>query len=53
MTAASKRRAPALAAPRKESDRALIELIRRRLALRVEKRMNLLRVRLPGGGSCL
>jgi len=38
---------------RKESDRAMLELIRRRLALLVEKRMNFLRVRLPTGGSCL
>jgi len=38
---------------RKESDRALLDLIRRRLALPVEKRMNFLRVRLPNGGSCL
>jgi hypothetical protein len=42
-----------LAALRKESDRHLIELIRRRLALPVEKRMNFLRVRIPGGGSHL
>ena len=51
-TSAHSRRA-ALAALRKESHRALIELIRRRLALPVEKRMNFLRVRVPGGGSCL
>ncbi len=31
----------------------LIELIRRRLALPLEQRMNFLRRRLPGGGSCL
>ena len=36
-----------------ESERQLIELIRRRLALPLEKRMNFLRKRLPGGGSCL
>jgi hypothetical protein len=42
-----------LAALRKEKDRALIELIRRRLALPIEKRMNFLRVRSPGGGSHL
>jgi hypothetical protein len=42
-----------LAALKKESDRALVELIRRRLALPIEKRMNFLRERLPGGGSCL
>ncbi len=51
-TANPNRRA-ALAALRKESDRAMLELIRRRLALPVEKRMNFLRVRLPTGGSCL
>ena len=49
----NKKRALALSALRKESDRALVDLIRRRLALPVEKRMNFLRVRLPGGGSCL
>jgi len=38
---------------RNESDRALIELIRRRLAMPVAKRMNFLRVRMPGGGSHL
>ena len=42
-----------LAALAKESDRQLEELIRRRLALPLEKRMNFLRKRLPGGGSCL
>jgi len=42
-----------LDALRKESDRALVDLIRRRLALPVEKRMNFLRVRRPGGGSYL
>jgi hypothetical protein len=50
---ANRRRRAALAALRKESERAEVELIRRRLALPVEKRMNFLRVRLPGGGSCL
>ena len=50
--AARKRRA-VLAALRKESERALVELIRRRLALPIEKRMNFLRVRRPGGGSHL
>ena len=48
----SKRQA-ALSALRKESERALVDLIRRRLALPVAKRMNFLRVRLPGGGSHL
>lgn len=47
------KREAALAALRAESDRGLVDLIRRRLALPVEKRMNFLRVRLPGGGSCL
>ena len=47
------KRKAALAALRKESDRALIDLIRRRLALPLEKRMNFLRMRLPGGGSHL
>lgn len=42
-----------LDAMRKESDRQLEELIRRRLAMPVEQRMNFLRKRLPGGGSCL
>lgn len=42
-----------LAAMEAESERQLVDLIRRRLALPVEKRMNFLRKRLPGGGSCL
>jgi hypothetical protein len=46
-------REAALAALRQESERALADLIRRRLALPIEKRMNFLRVRLPGGGSHL
>jgi hypothetical protein len=46
----AKRRA-ALAALRKESDLELLDLIRRRLAMPVEKRLNFLRVRRPGGGS--
>lgn len=45
-----KRSRDALAA---ESDRQLEDLIRRRLAVPLEKRMNFLRKRLPGGGSCL
>jgi hypothetical protein len=49
----NKNREIALAALRHESDRALLDLIRRRLALPVRKRMNFLRVRLPGGGSHL
>ncbi len=48
-----KKRAEALAALRKESERALRDLIRRRLALPIEKRLNFLRVRIPGGGSHL
>ena len=48
-----KKRETTLAALRRESDRALVEIIRRRLALPVEKRLNFLRVRLPGGGSHL
>jgi hypothetical protein len=47
------KRNAALAALRAESERAELELIRRRLALPVEKRLNFLRVRLPGGGSRL
>ncbi len=42
-----------LRALKRQSERDLTDLIRRRLALPVEKRMNFLRVRLPGGGSCL
>jgi hypothetical protein len=42
-----------LAALKAESARQLEELIRRRLALPIEERMNFLRRRLPGGGSCL
>jgi hypothetical protein len=38
---------------RAESDRAELDLIRRRLKLPISKRMNFLRVRLPGGGSHL
>lgn len=36
-----------------ESERALVELIRRQLALPVNKRTNFLRVRLPNGGTAL
>jgi hypothetical protein len=42
-----------LHALRKESDLALVDMIRRRLALPMAKRMNFLRVRVPGGGSHL
>lgn len=38
---------------RRENELAELDLIRRRLALPVEKRLNFLRVRLPGGGSRL
>ena len=51
--AVSRRRDKALAALKAESERQLEELIRRRLALPLEKRMNFLRRRLPGGGSAL
>ena len=47
------KRQQALAALAAESDRQLDELIRRRLAMPIEQRMNFLRRRLPGGGSCL
>ena len=43
----------ALAALKRESDRQLDDLIRRRLALPLEQRMHFLRRRLPGGGSSL
>jgi hypothetical protein len=36
---------------RRESDRALVEQIRRQLALPMEKRTNFLRRRLPGGSA--
>jgi hypothetical protein len=38
---------------RKESNRNLIEQIRRQLALPMNRRTHFLRKRLPGGGSCL
>lgn len=38
---------------RRESDRQLIEQIRRQLALPMNRRTHFLRKRLPGGGSCL
>ena len=46
-------RAKSLAALKAESERQLEDLIQRRLALPLEKRMNFLRRRLPGGGSSL
>ena len=42
-----------LAALKVESDLQMRDLIRRRLAMPIEQRMNFLRVRLPGGGSAL
>lgn len=47
------RRSLQLAALREDSELQMRDLIRRRLALPMEKRMNFLRRRLPGGGSCL
>jgi hypothetical protein len=38
---------------RRESERALVELIRRQLALPPNKRTNFLRVRLANGGTTL
>lgn len=52
-TAVSRQREKALAALKAESERQIDDLIRRRLALPIEKRMNFLRRRLPGGGSAL
>ena len=43
----------ALEAMRQASEQELTEMIRRQLALPLNKRTNLLRVRLPNGGSCL
>ena len=42
-----------LKALKKENERNLIEQIKRRLALPMNRRTNFLRKRLPGGGSCL
>jgi hypothetical protein len=47
----SRRRA--LAALRRESERELVETIRRLLDLPMEKRTHFLRRRLPNGGSCI
>jgi hypothetical protein len=43
----------ALEAMREASERELTGMIRRQLALPMNKRTNFLRVRLPNGGSCL
>jgi hypothetical protein len=48
-----KDRSKQLKALKKESERNLIEQIRRQLALPMNRRTNFLRKRLPGGGSCL
>jgi len=42
-----------LAAMRQASDEELTAMIRRQLALPMNKRTNFLRLRLPDGGSCL
>lgn len=47
------KRAKESAPLRKESDRALVEQIRRQLALPPERRTHFLRKRLPGGGSTI
>lgn len=52
-SSARRQKSGQLAALKAESERQMEELIRRRLALPLEKRMNFLRQRLPGGGSCL
>ena len=52
-TAKRPSRKEVLSALRKESDRELLDLIRRRLALPVEKRIHFFRVRRPGCGSHL
>ncbi|MCL4177238.1 MAG: hypothetical protein KJ072_05785 [Verrucomicrobia bacterium] len=48
-----RKRETVLRALRQQNERAELDLIRRRLALPVEKRLNFLRVRLPGDGSRL
>ena len=42
-----------LEAMRQASEQELTDMIRRQLALPMNKRTNFLRVRLPNGGSCL
>jgi len=49
----SRKRELLLAALQKESELSELDLIRRRLKLPLRKRMNFLRVRIPGGGSHL
>jgi hypothetical protein len=49
----TKPKRPQLAAIKKESERALIDQIRRLQALPMNKRTHFLRVRHPGGGSHL
>ena len=48
-----KNKRAAQTALKKESDRALVDQIRRLLALPMNKRTHFLRVRHPGGGSHL
>jgi len=48
-----KNRKKQLQALKKESERNLIEQIRRLLTLPMNRRTHFLRKRLPGGGSCL
>jgi hypothetical protein len=48
-----KNRKKRLEALKKESQRNLIEQIRKQLALPMNRRTHFLRKRLPGGGSCL
>ena len=46
-------RSKQLKALKKESERNLIEQIRRQLALPIDRRTNFLRKKPSGGGSCL
>ncbi len=48
-----KPKVPRKSALKRESERALVEQIRRQLALPPAKRTNFLRKRLPGGGSAI
>jgi hypothetical protein len=47
------RKTGALRALAKENERAIRQQIRQLLSLPMNKRTHFLRVRLPGGGSCL